>query len=359
MKLLKNIDKDKKNMIFGLIAVIFFGISFTYYKDLKGNSSEKELDPVMSVELQKDTVQSKEKLDRIKNNEINPNNTTTTDRVFFKTNYGNDSVKQYQPNITVEKEQQNVPNFKSPNLSSIINNEEPQNSNQSDLYRGVNMVIPNTNKSKDNTLNNQERYDVKDNEVITKEKTEDDGYWSAEDEEKYPAVTWNANDDPDYQKSSGKTTKTLIKSSIQGTSLKKNRVTPENPRVRILPREDFWINGYEIKEFTTLIAYATFGRELGLKITSIPITLKNGKKDILECDIDVIDGAGQPALEVIGGAYQDVKDGVASDIGNEISSNSEIQKVPGSSSVVKGLFKKKKRIIVNNHSVYLKINEVK
>lgn len=152
-------------------------------------------------------------------------------------------------------------------------------------------------------------------------------------------------------KRSGRTTTKLIKASIEGTYQKKNRVTKEDPRVIIRVLEDFWIQGIKIPKDKKLIAYARFTNDVSLKITHI----KQGSESI-SCNIAVMDANGQPSIRVEGGAGASIAGDVKEDIGDEIASEENVQKIPGASSVTKGLFRKKPKAYMTPSYVHLKIN---
>ena len=76
----------------------------------------------------------------------------------------------------------------------------------------------------------------------------------------------------------------------------------------------------------------------------------------LPCDIEVYDANGQPAIYVIGGTGAEIQGDVSNDIGDDIASNSDVQKVPGASSIIEKIFKKNKKVYIRPTMVYLKIN---
>lgn len=148
-----------------------------------------------------------------------------------------------------------------------------------------------------------------------------------------------------------KTSTKLIEAKIIAGGDQKNRVTPKNPYVEIRLLEPMWINGYELKKNKVLIAEASFSKRLSLKIHHI---LKD--KQSIPCDIEIYDVNGQPALKVIGGTGAEIEEEVSDDIGDDIASNSDIQKVPGASSIIEKIFNKNKKVYIRPTMVYLKIN---
>ena len=112
-----------------------------------------------------------------------------------------------------------------------------------------------------------------------------------------------------------------------------------------------WINGYQLEKNKVLIAEASFSKRLSLKIHHI---LKD--KQSIPCDIEIYDVNGQPALKVIGGTGAEIEEEVSDDIGDDIASNSDIQKVPGASGIIKKIFTKTPKVYLKYDLVYLKIN---
>ncbi|MFV0531861.1 MAG: conjugative transposon protein TraM [Flavobacteriales bacterium] len=174
-----------------------------------------------------------------------------------------------------------------------------------------------------------------------------------EEEEEDAMQVWVA---PSNTKTSGTgtTSRQLVKALLQGTNKKNNIVTPQSNRVKIQTKEDFYFQGALIPKYTNLIAYAQFGNELSLTIKYLMI-----KGNQVPCEISVIDSYGQPAIEVVGGTGAENEATVGEEVGQDIASNNEVQKVPGADGVVRSIFKKKIKAKVNTDWVFLKINQEK
>ena len=175
------------------------------------------------------------------------------------------------------------------------------------------------------------------------------------EEDDYYVESWSSDavsDSYEESDSKGETTYDEIEAVIMGTTLKKDKVTPQNPRVYIRTLEDFYIDGVLIPEGKRLIAYATLGREVTMNIRTIPM-----EGNSINTNIVVKDHNGQPGHDRHGGVGSEVSNDISNDVIDEISSNSEVQKVPGLSNASKKLFKKKNYAYITRDLVKLQISK--
>ncbi len=251
-------------------------------------------------------------------------------------------------------------NKKAPKGSNFYANEEKT---LDELERLENSIKKTTNHNNENTnkklLERIKKLESK-SQNISKEPSKKEVIKNPEEEEEEEEeiLGWTAPElKYDYKghktSSKGETTSGLIKAQIAGTRLKNNMVTKDNPRVRIRTLEPFMINGYSIPKNEFLIAYASFTNELKLKISHINI---DDGKDIINCNIEILDSYGQPALEVLGGTGADTQGNISEDIGDDLANSDAVDKIPGGKGLIKSIFKKKTKARVNANQVYLKIN---
>ena len=333
-----NIDKDKKMIIFGIILVGLFALGSSKLKAFFGEEEQLPglvVPSVVDIENQMIVDSTKlnySKADRIDNMEYNK---TTPDRNFYSIAYQDTtSIGKVEP---TEVRESKVTNFEKPNFSEILDTEK-QVTTEKDLYKGVNMSFRN-NKSNESYIEDT-NYEVP-NSSITSVVDKEDHSNEIQEEEEESIQTWTAPDigtgpTANSFDTSGETTQTEIAATIVGTTLKKDKVTPQNPRVYIQTLESFFVQGVKIPKGKRLIAYATFGQELELNIKSIT---HNGQ--ILKCNFGVWDNGGQSGLDRHGkSGFSDSAGDISQEVGDDIAANSEVQKVPGSQGIIKKIFKK-------------------
>lgn len=156
MKVLHNIDKEKRNMLLGVIVAAVSAIAYILYREnvvtqIDQNLTE-EFDPIMAMENQQDTVVEHSKLDRIEDNELKTQSATTPDRAFFSSGYHD--IKDHQDSISTQQQSYNhikTPSFTPPDLtsfSSAAEKQEVKSYREENLYKGVDMTVRDYGNSK-------------------------------------------------------------------------------------------------------------------------------------------------------------------------------------------------------------------